>query len=349
VKVLFVASPRYGSALYRSVLPARMMADAGHDVTHDIAVPADASSYDVVCLQMPDSAGAADLVASLVLDGVRVIIDVDDDLWAQEPDNPAFGHWGGRSGRRAPLVALGDALGQASGVTTTTQKLAGTLRAYAEQVFVVPNVLPDAFWSGVAHEHHEKGVLRIGWSGDASRAADFACMKGALARILADFSSVEVVLCGHMRPEGATFALAAPLLGARVSYVPVAGPAAYPALVASFDIGLAPLAASDFNAAKSDLKVLEYASVGVPCVASDFGPYARHPVALPASDEATFYESVAALVRDHAKRAGEGEKARTWAETRTQATVGPLWQAALEGTWPENSRHAARPTALCAR
>jgi glycosyltransferase involved in cell wall biosynthesis len=40
-------------------------------------------------------------------------------------------------------------------------------------------------------------------------------------------------------------------------------------------IGLAPIIESDFNAAKSELKWLEYAALKVPTVASNTGPYAR--------------------------------------------------------------------------
>jgi hypothetical protein len=36
---------------------------------------------------------------------------------------------------------------------------------------------------------------------------------------------------------------------------------------------LAPLAAETFNEAKSDLKLLEYAALGLPAVASPVGPY----------------------------------------------------------------------------
>ena len=39
------------------------------------------------------------------------------------------------------------------------------------------------------------------------------------------------------------------------------------------DIGLAPLEINDFNRAKSDLKILEYAVCGIPGVYTDIEPY----------------------------------------------------------------------------
>ena len=42
-----------------------------------------------------------------------------------------------------------------------------------------------------------------------------------------------------------------------------------------FDIGVAPLAYNVFNRSKSDIKVLEYASLGIPAVASDVRPVRR--------------------------------------------------------------------------
>src|SRR5437899_12979401 len=40
-------------------------------------------------------------------------------------------------------------------------------------------------------------------------------------------------------------------------------------------IGIAPLEKNAFNDAKSELKWLEYTALGIPTVASDFGPYKR--------------------------------------------------------------------------
>ena len=41
------------------------------------------------------------------------------------------------------------------------------------------------------------------------------------------------------------------------------------------DIGIAPLDRNDFNDAKSELKWLEYTAIGIPTIASNFGPYKR--------------------------------------------------------------------------
>lgn len=45
--------------------------------------------------------------------------------------------------------------------------------------------------------------------------------------------------------------------------------------VASFDIAIAPLAELDFNRARSNVKLKEYAAAGVPWLASPIGPYAK--------------------------------------------------------------------------
>ena len=44
--------------------------------------------------------------------------------------------------------------------------------------------------------------------------------------------------------------------------------------VGSFDVGIAPIADIPFNRAKSNVKVKEYAAMGVPWLASPIGPYA---------------------------------------------------------------------------
>jgi glycosyltransferase involved in cell wall biosynthesis len=95
-----------------------------------------------------------------------------------------------------------------------------------------------------------------------------------------------------------------------------------------FDIGIAPLAYNEFNKSKSDLKVLEYASLGIPVVASDFGPYADTVVhgetgfLVKHSHEWSRYLRM--LVEDHQLRETMSVNAKLWASERT--IQGNVWR-----------------------
>jgi glycosyltransferase involved in cell wall biosynthesis len=99
-----------------------------------------------------------------------------------------------------------------------------------------------------------------------------------------------------------------------------------------FDIALAPLRPSPFNRSKSAIRCLEAAALGIPVVASDFGPYAEFVV-----DGATGYlasrphEWTAHLrtLLDPFHRRSVGAAARSHAAAFTiEANIG-LWEKAL--------------------
>jgi len=59
----------------------------------------------------------------------------------------------------------------------------------------------------------------------------------------------------------------------RVQFIPPRSFSEFPGGLPYFDIGLAPTVNCRFNAAKSNLKVIEYGAWGIPCVASKVPPY----------------------------------------------------------------------------
>jgi len=99
-----------------------------------------------------------------------------------------------------------------------------------------------------------------------------------------------------------------------------------------FDIGLIPLDDHLFSDAKSDLKGMEYAAAGIPCIASPSRPYrewvdegvngflARKP--------REWREALEALVSDDALRRKMGRAAREKAMTRTVQQHWGAWDQA---------------------
>jgi glycosyltransferase involved in cell wall biosynthesis len=105
--------------------------------------------------------------------------------------------------------------------------------------------------------------------------------------------------------------------------------------IAKFDIGIAPLTPHVFNESKSYIKALEYAALGIPCVASKVGPYPdfiEHGVTgFLVEKPGDWNKYVGELVRDEDLRAGMGRAARYKAQDFTIQGNSWRWANALRG------------------
>ncbi len=101
--------------------------------------------------------------------------------------------------------------------------------------------------------------------------------------------------------------------------------------VRQFDIGLAPIADSAFNRSRSNVKVKEYAALGVPWLASPIGPYEGlgqdEGGRLVADDR--WYEEVERLVLDGKARRKLAKRAAKWAAKQTFEANAHVWEETL--------------------
>ncbi len=275
-------------------------------VLHALAGPAEVEDgrFDVLLVQR--TAVAPHLVDDL-LDrrrraGLALVYELDDDLLdvggARAPQYGPF---------RDTVERL---LAEADLVTVSTAALAERVAGLARAVEVVPNLLDERLWlAPPAVPERRRGAdepLRLVYVGSRTHAADLALVRPALARLAAAGRPVELSVVGGEKPgPGQAWYRRVDIpLGAR----------SYPAFVRwlreqapRWDAGLAPLAPTPFNACKSDLKVLEYAALGLPVVASRFGPYAATvrdgETGLLAGDDPAAWADAIARLADPALRA----------------------------------------------
>lgn len=230
--------------------------------------PADA---DVVVFQRPTSGYLVQAIPLLQRRGAAVVVDMDDDLAHIDPRNPAWAvHQPlvtGPQGQRAPnLHNYGNArlaCRHADLVTVSTPALADTYGAHG-RVAVLYNLVPRRY---LAVDHHDSDL--VGWPGSLhSHPGDLQTMGAAIAQHVAGGGRFMVV--GDPEGIGRVLGLRADPDGAGV--VPLHG---WGDAVTQLGIGLAPLADTRFNRAKSWLKPLELSAVGVPWVATDLPEYRR--------------------------------------------------------------------------
>ncbi len=223
-----------------------------------------------------DVEAAEALIARVRAAGGRLVFDIDDALHRIGPEHPDHADF-------APRLAAMDRIARAAGeIRCATRALADHYRALGPPVVVEENRLDRRLWREalarpVAPPRRD-GPLQLLYMGTATHDED-------LAPVIAAIDALEAA-----RPGGFALTLiggmaAAPARPWLRVLTPPAGQRAYPRFVrwlgrqtaadgGPFELGLAPLADTAFNAGKSDLKLLDYAALGLASLASDVGPYA---------------------------------------------------------------------------
>lgn len=290
MKVAVYPADKWGCGHHRLIWVAEILRRQGHDVTivrgsdrHvemtidnrtdrvvNVKVPDD---VDVVVLQRVTHRYLAQAVSVLRAEGRTVVVDVDDDLSTIHPDNPAWralhpGKLHGRVGKGVDLHNwrnLGVACRDASMITATTPAL---VERYGHgRGVVLPNYLASHYY-GVKHEDSDL----LGWPASLrSHPGDPDVVGNAVTRLVDRGFKFHVASVAE--GVGEAFGLDGDDGVSRVEQ-PVEL-YDWPGELARLGVGIAPLADTKFNAAKSWLKPLELSAVGVPWVGSPRADYVR--------------------------------------------------------------------------
>lgn len=283
MKVYVYPADETGCGYYRLIWPAQALIEQGCDINIvmpkqrnsslrgildqdgelvGVRIPSDA---DVVVFQRITHRHLVNAVKHIRKQGVAVVIDIDDDLSAIHPANPAFlamhptnGVSKDHNWRNTQLACEA-----ATMVQVSTDAL---LPRYAPhgRGGVVRNCVPSRYldiphtdstvigWGGSVHSHPDDlqtvgvGIERV--------------MDEGTFRVVGPGTNVQKVLRLSREPEST---------GVREMHEE------WPAALADLGIGIAPLADTRFNMGKSWLKPLEYSATGVPWVASPRAEYRR--------------------------------------------------------------------------
>lgn len=225
--------------------------------------------YDVIVFQRPMNRLLVGMIPFLQAEGVKVVVEIDDDFDALSPNNVAWQHAQSQHSPERNKLYLRQACAAADLVVCTTDALArrygshgrvAVIPNYAREKYLkiegAPNERPTIGWSGsvLTHPHDLQQTRGAVWTVMSKRGADLRVVgtgKGVHKKLNIP-ESVEVESTGWLDIEDD-----------------------YPQAMASIDVGVVPLELSAFNQAKSWLKGLEFASLGVPFVASPTDPYQK--------------------------------------------------------------------------
>jgi len=307
-----------------------MWIDDGDGVPHVLDVMA--PDADVVVLQRPLQRRLADVIPQLQAKGVRVVVEVDDDFDAISPRNVS---WPAVQPKLSPGRNRGHlrrACELADWVVVSTPALRERYGRHG-RCTVVPNFVPERYLS-IEREPRDDGSLYVGWTGSvATHPDDLQVTGGGVARAVRKVSGARVAVVGTGKDVRRNLGLNEDPLACGWREIED-----YPDAVAQFDVGIVPLELTRFNEAKSWLKGLEMAALGVPFVASPTQQYTALPFGFPASNAREWERFTLLLLRDEETREIFVEE---WREAAARFTIegncGQWWDA---WTAPLNTRAA---------
>lgn len=252
----------------------------------------------------------------------RLVFEVDDDLFALHRTNPGYQHYR-RQEIRDNLVHN---MTCADLVTVSTEPLADLARQHNRNVALVPNFVPADLLE-LTPPRRTDGIVTVGWAGSSTHAMDWTEVDDALIRFFRKTRHTELHLMGGLTANDTR------VPAHRVRNTPWFRSVPEFHRAVDFHIGLAPLKEHRFNEAKSALKAMEYAALGIPVVASDVRPYrefVRHgETGYLAKEPADWVRYLRELANDPDMRHEMGEAARKLAAEHTVEKNGHLWESAL--------------------
>lgn len=282
---------------------------------------------DVVVLQRPLLRLLVDGIPYLQRKGIAVVVEVDDDFQAIHPQNIAHDTADPKRNPEQNRDHLMRACQLADLVTVSTPALADRYGRHG-RVAVLPNLLPDHFYDArpVPSPWRDRQKW-VGWSGSTlTHPTDLQQTGGGVARAMRGTGyGLYCVGAGTGVRERLSYDDYAPWLP--LGWVTLDD---YPAAMAAMDIGIVPLDLIPFNEAKSYLKGMEMAAVGVPFIASPTHQYealAEAGAGVLARKPNRWEPTMRKLIRDDAYRADLAASGR--------ATVEPMRYSLQAWRWPE--------------
>lgn len=267
MNVLLLPADTHGCGYYRMRMPGHY-AESDTTVRDRLAIAPDGSireteAADVVVFQRPMHARMPDFVRQFQRQGVAVVVELDDDMGALDAQHVTFAEVHPKRSPESNWRHLKTCCSLADLVTVTTPALAQRYAAHGRYA-VLPNYVESALLN--VRPDEQDG---FGWAGYVPTHPNDLQVAGPALRDVARF--------GHC------FRVIGPSVGVREAADLDAEPestgwldlASYYREVSTLRAGIVPLADSAFNRAKSWLKGLEYAALGVPFVATPTPEYQR--------------------------------------------------------------------------
>jgi glycosyltransferase involved in cell wall biosynthesis len=300
------------------------------------------STYDLVWMKHTDNE-----VALAGMFGLRdkfkckIVWDFDDDLFNVRPTQPAYKEYHPQSKNRALVSA---AIAHCDAITVSTvplkkslSKLLKDVYGMEKDIYICPNFVNTKEWNKVKYHPNKQAV--IGYYGSTTHNDDLDIVMPAIFKILQKHPLVKFQIMGAMGAKDSVKMFAKTpdieLLRRCELIAGTSGWAGFPntLLNKNWDIAIAPLVDDIFNQCKSNIKWMETAMKGIPCVCSDVSPYSdsvKKNTGILCSDS-DWFNKLDKLVSDAEYRTFIGKNARKHVIDNWSAEViVPKWKDTLD-------------------
>ncbi len=361
--ILFVARDDGGCGFYRCEQPAEFLSRSG--LANAQAVLKHPSEQqllesDLVIMQDMGTMESANIAGFMEQNKIPFMMEFDDFVHHISPRNQ-----GGYIAWNPGTLYLHRAMEmtrRAWGVTVATPQLARELFPYNGAIYVVPNYLDKDLWS-VPVMKRQDDKIRIGWAGGNAHADDLAMVNKVIEKIVKEYDGKVVFeTMGMTRRElTGVFSMppttenSCPSCGFEggLHHFPGESYRNYPQVLGSrgWDIAIAPVIDNAFGNAKSELKIKEYATLGLPVVASNVRPYRdaqHHGAAVNLADTYDeWYEALKKLIDSREEREKQGKTNKSWSEGNWIqdhiAEIFPVYQEVINRARPQTGDKTTRP------
>jgi glycosyltransferase involved in cell wall biosynthesis len=304
-KIFGMARGKDGGGFYRIISPlnalqAADLAQTHYEYKNFMATYVMMQQPDIIVYQTPLHDNMISFLEDIKMyyPKVTLIYEIDDLLTNIPIDNRAFFNQYKNTAKR-----LMKGLKYCDRLVVSTQPLKDALEPYIDDIRIIPNYLSKSIWGSLRSQRNRSAKLRVGWAGSIFHKGDLAI----ISKLLESYQeTVEWVFFG-MAPEG---------LEGKIEFHPGVSLDQYPEKLASLDLDLAlvPLEDNAFNAAKSNLRLLEFGILGWPVICSDVYPYREAPVTRVKNRYKDWEKAFLSKISDVEGLKTEGNKLKDWVE-----------------------------------
>ena len=330
-----VISNAWAAAQYRVMQPAReLLAEQSIDQHHchqlDQQAAPDAYTLGLLqtdvllCLHWLDDHALQQLQLARQRLPLRIVLLIDDLL----TDLPDYNPYAKRIPRDVG-ARLQQAAALADRIIVSSAGLAQAFAGLHRDIRVINNALPEKPWLKLGQQalarraiDSDRGArkLRVGWAGGAQHDGDLAILEPVMR---ATAASIDWILLGHCPPS---------LHSLLAEHRPAVAFNDYPQALADLqlDVAVAPLQDNPFNRCKSMLKILEYAALELPVIASRVGSYVDTPALAVGNSNNDWIEAIMHYHENTVACQQHGKQMQAWVSKQhlLQQCL-PKWQDAL--------------------